>query len=251
MTDRIDADRFDEELRRAARSLVTDELPRGVWDPAVGASLGRGGLDGVVRSRRALPGLASVVGAVAVLLLAIAVVFAPGSPGGPGPSATPSPVPSTTPVFRTSTEIRADFITLQYMCVAGQTVAPTATGPDVVTRESVVCTPPTKSSPPYMAAVIVGESADGRVVEVHAKGDLVGVDVPASRAALATLLAKAAAVVVPEGSGNAVGTWVESNLATLERGDAVETSIAGLRLEMGRGVTSGYTLRLTPLAPGG
>jgi hypothetical protein len=242
---------FDEALRVAARSLVTDELPRGVLDEPVSAGLGLGrAVDGAVAARRAVPGFAAAFAAAIVLVLAAAVAFGPRLPGGPGPSPSPSPAPSAIGAFRTSADIRGDLAKLSYTCQAGQSVAPSGSGPDVVTRESVVCLPPTDGKP-YMAAVIVGESAAGRVVEVHAKADLVGGDVAASRIAVATLLGKAAAVVVHQGSGTPVGSWVESNLPALAANDSVSTTIAGVHLEMARSATGGYTLRLTPVATAG
>ena len=243
--------RFDAELRRAARSLVTEDLPRGVLDQSVSAALGQErAVDGSIAGRRPLPGLAAAMVAVVVLVVASAVAFGPRLPGGPGPSQTASPAPSATAVFRTTIDIRADLLTLAYTCQAGQTVNPTTSGPDVVTRESAVCLPPTDGEP-YLAAVIVGESAAGRVVEVHAKGDLVGGDLPASRTALSELFGKAAAVVVVEGSGTPIGTWVKSNLPALDAGDSASTTIVGVRLEMARSATGSYTLRLTPVASGG
>ena len=237
--------RFDEELRRAARALVTEELPRGVLDPSVGASLDLAGRDGEVRVRRALPGLASVAGAVAVLLLATAVVFAPGSPGGPGPSATArptaSPSPAPTSPLRTTAEIRADFVRLHYSCSEGLPLSTIEPGPDAVVRESIVCLAPPDAGP-IDGAVIVGESASGQVVEVHAKADIVGADTPEARTAIAELLAKAAAVAAHQGDGSTLATWVLAFVPSLEKDKGVATELRGIGLKLGRNPTGGYQL---------
>lgn len=249
MTGQFDGDgRFDDELRRAARALVTEELPRGLLDPSIGASLG--GHDGVVRARRALPGLASVAGAVAVLLLATAVVFAPGSPGGPGASstATPSPTaptappsPAPTSPLRTADEIRADFARLHYTCGPGLPLSTIEPGPDAVVREAVVCLAPVDAGP-LDGAVIVGESASGQVVEVHAKADIVGADTQEARAAIAELLAKAAAVAAHQGDGSTLATWVLGHAPSLEPDEGASTELLGLGLKLGRTTNGGYSL---------
>ncbi len=243
--------RFDEELRRTARSLVSGQLPGDVLDEQVSSSLGLGlGVEGSVAGRRPVPALAAFVGLAVVLVLSSAIAFGPRLPGGPGPSPTESPAPTIAAAFRTTAQIRADYLTLGYTCQAGQTIGPTSTGRDAIVRESAICLPRTDGEP-YLAAVIVGESAAGQVVEVHAKADLVGADVAASRAALATLFAKAAAVVVLEGSGTPVGTWVELNLPALDANGSVSTTTGGVHLVMSRSATGSYTLRLTPAASSG
>jgi hypothetical protein len=246
MSDRFNGDeRFDEELRRAARSLVTEELPRGVLDPSLGGSLGTAGRDGDVRVRRALPGLASVAGAIAVLLLATAVVFAPGSPGGTGPSATVGPTatpsPAPTPPLRTTAEIRADLTRYGYSCSAGLPLSTIEPGPDAVVRESTVCLAPADAGP-LDGAVIVGESASGQVVEVHAKADIVGPDTPEARTAIAELLAKAAALAAHQGDGSTLATWVLGRVPSLEKDKGTATELLGIGLKLGRLATGGYVL---------
>lgn len=246
MSNRLGADSpFDEELRRAARALVTEELPRGVLDPSLGASLGLAGRDGEVRVRRALPGLASVAGAIAVLLLATAVVFAPGSPGGPGPSptmrATAAPSPAATPPLRTSAEIRADLSKYGYACSAGLPLSTIEPGPDAAVRESVVCLAPADAGP-LDGAVIVDESASGQVVEVHAKADIVGPDTPAARTAVAEFLAKAAALAPHQGDGSTLATWVLAFVPSLEKDKGVATELRGIGLKLDRNPAGGYQL---------
>lgn len=242
-----DEARFDEELRRAARSFVSEELPRGVLDPSVGASSGLGSTAGVgaVRGRRALPGFVSLAGAAAVLLLATAVVLAPGS--GPVPSPVPSPSaplapsPSQPAALRTTAEIRADLENLHYACAAGLPLSTIEPGPIAIVRESVVCTAPTDEGP-LQAAIIVGESASGQVVEVHAKADIIGADTPAARDAIASVLAKAAAVAAQKGDGSTLATWVLGHATTLEKDDGTSIELLGLGLKLGRNSAGGYML---------
>ena len=247
MTERRNVEqRFDEELRTAARSLVAEDLPRGVLDPAVGASLGLGSsVTATVRGRRALPGFAAPAVAVVVLLLATAVALAPGSFVRPSPSPEPSPTatpaPTLTPVFRTSEAIRLDLEKLTYTCQVDVPVATILPGPDAVVRDSLVCLPPADIGP-FRAAVIVGESASGDVVEVHMKADFTAGDTLPNRQALAATLGKAAAVVAVEGSGNAVATWVEENLPALAVDQGVKFGVQGLSLKIGRDPTGSYSL---------
>ena len=238
--------RFDAELRRAARALVTEELPTGVLDPAAGASLGLGAAaDGAVRGRRVVPGFAAVAGAIAVLLVATAIAFAPSVPGSSAPAPTPSPVPTpaAAPVFRETLAIRLDLETLDYQCGAGRPLASIGPGPNAIAREAVVCTAPAAMGP-FMAAVIVSESASGQVVEVHAKADFTNGDTPAGRTAVASMLAKAAAISVVKGSGNVLGDWVVGHLAALEANDRVSTELEGLALEPLRNSDGGYFLQI-------
>lgn len=240
--------RFDEELARAARSLVTEELPRGVLDEPVSASLGLGrAVDGSVAARRPLPGFASAAAVAVVLLLATVVVVAPQLPGGPGPSAAPSPsaslVPSAAPAFRTLADIQADFGRLGYTCRDGQALESVAPGPSAVVRESAVCIP--APNPVFMGAVIVGESASGTIEEVHAKADFIGDDTAAARAEVASALAKAAAVVVREGSGSPVADWVHSTVPVLEPNGAEKSQVEGYALKVGRTSDGGYQLFIT------
>ena len=237
-------ERFDQELRRAARALATADIPRDVLDPGTGDGVRTSGAAGPVRAGRPLPGLAAIAAAIVVLLLSIGLALAPGV-GGPGaqPSATPAktPLASGATVFRTTAEIRADLVTLGYGCTVGLPLASIAPVPDAMAREAAVCTPPAASAS-FLSAVIVGESAGGRVVEIHAKADIVGADTPAARAAIAAAIAKAAAVGVVNGSGTAVAAWVEANLPTLERGQDASTEVVGVTLALDRNATGGYFL---------
>lgn len=237
--------RFDQELGRVARALVTEELPRGVLAEPVSTALGLGRVvDGSVTARRPLPGFATAAAAAVVLLLATVVVFAPQLPGGPGPTPSPNPVetPERAPatVLRSAAEMRADFEKLGYTCREGQALATIAPGPSAAVRESVICTPSTNSV--FMGAVIVSESASGEVVEVHMKADFIGGDTPSGRATVASALGKAAAVAVTAGSGTAVGTWVESNAPAIEANGTQKAQVNGYALNLGRTSDGGYTL---------
>lgn len=253
--DRDPGQRFDEALRRATRSLVVEELPRGILDPGVGSAAGvPGSLDGRVRARRSLPGLAGASAAVAVLLLATAVALGPDGPFGPGSSTSttapslittsppsPSPVPSAV-TLRPTAEIVADMERLEYACEEGNPVESLGPGPDPVAREAAVCIAP-EDLGPFMAAVIVGETAEGWVVQVDAKANLVGEDTPAAREAVAAALAKAGAIAVGvPGAGNEVGDWVVATLPTLERSTGDTFEVDGVSIKIVRSATGGYHL---------
>jgi hypothetical protein len=229
--------RFDRELRLAAQGLVGEELPRGVLDPAVAPRLGR-----------PAPVLATLAAAVVILVVAVAIAGLPRGFGGPGPgssaSVPASAAPSVAPAFRTTAEIRADLVTLRYSCIAGPALASIGPGADAIARQSAVCNAPADIGP-LLAAVIVGESADGRVVEAHAKSDIVGADTPAARAAVAAVLGKDAAIIVVAGRGDAVAAWVDAKLPVLEKNDATSTVIDGVALRLDRSATGGYELEMT------
>ena len=170
------AARFEDELRRAARGLITEELPRGILDP---------GLAPVNESswqpRRAASGLATAVAAVVVLLLATVVALVPGAPPQPtepAPSVLGSPAKSPGPPgFRPTSLIRANLAKIDYTCNDGQSLPSVGSGPDAVVREAAVCMAPGDIGP-LIAAVIVGEASRGAVIEVVVKSDIMGVDTP-------------------------------------------------------------------------
>jgi hypothetical protein len=238
--------RFDEELRRTARSLVAEPLPRGVLDSSLDE----------VRSRRAVPGFAPAAVAILILLVATALTLGPGSFGGPQPAPTASPAASptasptpATELFRTSAAIRADFERLGWSCRAGEPLSSIGPGPNAVVRESVVCLPP-DSVVEYMAAVIVGETAAGKVVDVHVKANIVGDDTAATREAIAIAFAKAAAIgsAIPT-AGNELGQWVQATLLTLKPSGSAAKAIRGFGLKLFRDETGGYQLSVQPAAP--
>ena len=246
----VDA-RFDAELARAARALVTEDLPRGVLDAGLSAE---GGGAGAVRARRPMPAFAGIA-ATLVLLVVGAIALTPGggppaSPTPPAgstrPSAAPSPSPGATVMlpgsFRSTAEIRADFATLRYACQPGNELLPTGPSPSAMVMEGVICLSPADDGP-YTAAVIVGEARDGRVVEIHVKADLTGVDNAAAREAIAVPMAKAAAIAAPgDGTGDALAAWVLQAAPLLTLNDSDSTKLGGFVLKVARASNGTYQL---------
>ena len=240
--------RFDQALARVVRSLVTEDLPRGVLDAALAPG---GGAAGAVRVRRSWPAYAGVFGAV-VLLLATAIVFAPiggpPPPPSPSPTAEPSPGPSTgaSASFRSTLDIRADFMRLHYACVAGSPLPSIEPSPTAVVREGAICTAPADAGP-YIAVVILGEAADGRVVDLHTKADLVGPDTIDARSAIAEPLAKSVAVAASgQAVGNQLAQWVLETAPTIEPSLGAGTVLQGFSLKIVRNAAGGYQLFMHP-----
>jgi hypothetical protein len=243
-----DEARFDEELRRAARSLIHEDLPRELLDPAVsGATRGLG----VITTRRALPGFAAAASAVAVLLVATAVALAP---GGLNPAASqtppateslgmqlsPPPSPSSAP-FRPTSSLVADLVMLDYRCNDGREVESPKPGIDAVIRESAVCTAP---DGPVLGAVIIGEGRIG-VVHLQIKGDIVGEDTVAARQAVADMLAAVAAIGPWEKEdGLLIKDWVLDKVPSLEKNKSVVLQARGLSLSIFRSQTGSYALSM-------
>jgi hypothetical protein len=240
---------FDAELRRAARALVREDLPPGILGVGHESTGGRGA---VVRPRQSLPAYAAVAAAV-VLLLGTALALVPGGVG-PSPSptsiqATPTTRPETTleihGTLRSSADIRADFERLGYVCQPGNPVLPVGPSSSVVVREGVVCAAPVDAGPDTVAA-IAGEAADGRVVEFHAKADIVGTETAAAREAVAASLAKAAAIAASgPGSGNQLAAWVTAVVPSLGRSSSNSSSIAGFSIKVVRSSSGSYQLVLS------
>jgi hypothetical protein len=237
--------RFDEELRRAARSLITEELPMDILDPALAP--GGGLLGGGVRPRMALPGVTAAAASLVVLLLASAVALAPGTPG---PSASPpateslgmnvSPKPTSGPVLRSTGQIRAELVDLGYACNDGPRIESPLPGPDAVVRDSAICEAPAGLGP-LTAAVVVGEAAGARVVLVNIKADIVGEDTPAAREAVAQAMAKAAALVtVNKADGSYIGSWIVAKIPALEPREGVELERGGLFLRINRSTSGAF-----------
>ena len=246
-----DEARFDEELRRAARSLIREDLPRDILDPGVVGSPGVSGVSG----RRALPGFAAAATAVVVLLLATAVALAPGRHGpSAGASNEPpasetlgmqvSPRPSSAFALRPTSSLVADLAMLEYRCNDGKDVASPKPGPDAVVRYSAVCTAP-DSAGPLIGAVVVGEGKGGRVVHVEIKADIVGDDTTAARQAVAEMVGVAASVTPKEkDDGIYVKAWVLAKLPTLETNEGVELQARGLSLQIFRSSTGSYAMSI-------
>ena len=241
------ANTFDEELRRVARSLVAEELPRGILDQEPG-----GRATGVV-ARRAAPGFAAILAAAAILLVTTVIALAPGAapsasppPGSPAPSSSnpPSSTPSVKPFverMNTTAFIVGKLTASGYHCNDGAALESPGPGPDPVTRESAVCTSPEKAGP-FTLAVIVGEAANGKVVEVSIKADLIA-DSPENRALLAVEVSKVLVVsTLDEQTGQNGGLWVKAHLPELNVGDQIDYGINGMSFHAERLPNQSYLI---------
>jgi hypothetical protein len=246
-----DEARFDEELRRAARSLIKEQLPPNVLDPALAGSRA---LPGRVTTRRALPGFAGAAAAVVVLLIATAVALAPGAPHASvgTPPATESlgmqlsPAPSVLPVFRATSSILMDLGVLDYRCNDGAVIESPKPGPDAIVKEAAVCTAP-DSAGPLTAAVIIGEATGGRVVEILVKADIVGDETPAALQAVAETVGTAASVVAYEKANGAfIKAWVLEKLPTVSKNESVVLQARGYAMRIFRSATGSFLLSMGP-----
>ena len=241
-------ERFDEELRRAARSLVTEELPPGILDSRLGGSSTAGG----VRARRALPGFATAATAVALLLVAVAIGLAPGSPE---PSASPFTTPTAPvaagPIFRSTTEIVGRVAALGYSCDDGNPLPTSGAGSGLAVRESAVCTSPDDAGP-FHVAIIAAESATREVVWVAFKADIVGDDTPAARDAIATTLASLIeGSMLDSGTSRAVGAFILARLPFLEPGaPPAADDLGGIDVSIDRHETGTYIVSVEAPEPG-
>ncbi len=242
------SERFDDELRWAARRLVTEELPPGILDP----HLVRAPVESGVRARRAVPGFATAVTAVALLVLGVAIGLAP---GGPDPSASPltTPAPSMAagPVFRPTTEIVAHVVALGYSCNDGNPLPTGGAGAGLAVRESAVCTSPIEAGP-FLAAIIVAESATREVGWVAFKADIVGEDTPAAREAIATTLdGLLARSMLDPGSRMAVGSFIRARLPGLGPGaPPAADDLGGIDVSVDRHETGTYIVSVEGPDPG-
>lgn len=235
------AARFDDDLRRAARGLVMEQLPRGILDPHLGPAN-----EAAWQPRRTAPGLATGVAAVMVLLLATFVSLAPGGrlpPADPSPTVAPSPTKSPgAAAFHPTGKIRANLGKLDYTCNDGFVPESIGPGPDAVAREAAVCTAP-EDIGPLIAAVIVGEARRGAVVELVVKADIIGDDTQANREQVAAAVGGAVSLVTIDMlDGGALGSWVVSHLPEVQPGEGAEVVLRGYTLELDRGLNAGYLL---------
>ena len=235
----VRAARFDAELRRSARSLVAEELPRGILDQP---DFGRDGRD--VFSRRAAPGLAATLAAVAILLAGTIIALAPGRGPGATPSPATTPIPTEVPFaqhFRSTELIASKLATLGYRCNDGAPLPSVGPEADAVASESRVCLAP-DSLGPFLLAAIVGEARNGNVVELTIKGDVVG-DTIDNRGLLAMNVAKVLSVsLVDETVGSAGGLWVKTHLPELEVGGAIGVTLDGVSFHAERAPNGSYRL---------
>jgi hypothetical protein len=251
------AARFDDELRRTARRLVAEELPRGILDP---------GLAGrpEVHARRPAPGLAGIIAAVAVVAVATSVALFPGGLGGPttppsGPVASgPAPTPLDTslqmggPGLNRTSRIGGSLIGGGWTCTAGRPVETPAGTPGSVDHEGILCSSP-KTAPSVSIVVVTGETVDNEVVEVAMKGEQLGPDSDSTRRAIAELLSKATySSIFDEAAAQQAGAFVSDRLPELRvlvTGDDVTRDFARVRLTLQREPDGTYFLLLQALPP--
>ena len=241
------AERFDDELRRTARRLVAEDLPRGILDPRLG------GVDGTARGRGFLPGFAPALVAVAIASVAVAVAVQPPRPGAtesqpPLQIAAPTPLPSKPEgskepesmlVFSSSISRRLK--DLGFSCGGSQ--APTAEPrPSAVARENG-CTGPV-ASPPNTATVTVGSASSGDVLAVTITAEVVGVDDAESRGNLATSLSQLVELAFRSESAAAdAGAFVIQRLPGLDApAPTARLDIDGVRISVERLGTGVYVV---------
>lgn len=231
---------FDDELRRSARSLVVEDLPWRVLELPVEGAAGLG-----VLSRRGAPGLATVMAAMAIVLTAAAIALSPAAAPPPAPSPTAPHQPTKAPFaerFRSTDVLRGQLAKLGYSCNDGLPLSSVGPEPDAVTREATVCTAP-ESIGPFVMAVIVGEAANGEVVELTIKSDIVGAEGGVQRGAIATAVAKVFALsLLDEGAGQSGGLWVKTHLVELERGEDVAAILRQVSFRASRMATGSYVV---------
>ena len=231
--------KFDDELRRTARGLVAEELPRGILDPS---------LTGTPRVtvRSPGPGLAGIVAAAAIMLVAMSVALFPGAIGGPTeqpgtslgfpigtPGASvPAPVetPSDTglqmqaPLLRPTFGIGGSLIQSDWRCSSGRPLPTVGPGPTGVDHEGIVCTS-SESQVLTSSVLTTGESIDDEVVEVAVQGDLV-VSTATAISEMAETLSKAAFVSVGDKDrAPTIADWVITRVPELKVQPSGDTSI--------------------------
>lgn len=245
--------RFDDALRRTARSMAAEALPAGILDP--GLAGGQGDLGGIRRGsalRGFAPGLAGMAAAVMVVVLATGIALAPGGIGGPTESPpVESSFAATLPLFYPSAVIEAQLGGLNYVCVPGRPLATVGTQPGQAEREGVICMSP-KEDTTRTAALITLESSNKEVVTVTIKGQVEGAATEAALEGLATIVAKLTfAAIADEVDAPLAGDWVNATLPTLRElpgGDAAVNAIGGIRITLQRDEAANFLVLLEPLA---
>jgi hypothetical protein len=231
---------FDGELRRSARSLVAEALPQGILEQPVGAPGGA-----VVASRRPAPGLAATLVAIAILFVVTAISIAPGLvPPSPSPGASPertaSPTKPFVARFRSTDVIRGQLAKLGYSCNDGGPLPSPGTAPDAVVRDSTVCSAP-ETLGPFVLVVIVGEAANGAVVELTIKSDLTGDDSTETRGLMATAMAKVFALaLLDEAAGQMGGAWAKVHVVELTAGTDADVVLRQVSFHAVRQANASY-----------
>lgn len=244
--------RFDDALRRTARSMATEELPSGILDP--GLSGGTGGVRHGTALRGFAPGFAGMAAALLVLVLATGVALAPGGIGGPTLSApVESSFATTAPLFRTSAALATNLRELGYQCGPGGALATVGSRPGQAEREGLVCVTQ-KDDATKLAALITGEAGAGEVVKVTIKGEPVGTDPEAAIEELAIAFAKLTFIsIVDPVAAPTAGDWVNAELPKLAAEPANKTVVklvGDVRLTLEQSALGGYLLLLEPAAAG-
>jgi hypothetical protein len=238
------AARFDNELRQSARGLITEQLPYGVLDPSLSPQL----VDRMLPVRRAAPGFASILAAVAILVIATSVAVAPGGLGQ-GSNPPDSGFQVTAPAFRGTVDIIGDLPARDYSCIGGHALPTTGPSARAGEREGVVCLT-RKSIENAKAKIIPVENGDGEVVEVTIEGDLYGTATVASRDQLAAVLSNLAflAIADPEDATAAGDFLLQAvpRLRTLPSGDDALLVFGSVQLYLQRAPSGGYFIRLQP-----
>jgi hypothetical protein len=244
---------FDDELRRTARRLVSEDLPQGILDPAITDRAPQ------VRLRREGPGFAGIFAAVGILVLATGIALFPGGLSGPiaGPDASgpPASPPDTglqlqgPPLYRTP-RIGGLLISAEWLCSGGRPLPspPSGTGP--VDHLGITCSSP-KSSFATSVVVVTGESADNEVVEVAMTGELLGADIDSARKEIADYMSKATYLAITaEEAASKAGDFVRKRLPELQllvTGDEVVETFGQVRVVIQRLADGNFVLRLQAL----
>jgi hypothetical protein len=240
------AARFDDDLRRAARDLVGEELPRGVFDPGLVRQVGPGWV-----ARRVAPGLAGILAAIAVLLVATSVALAPGGRGGASASVPPQTgLGMQLPVLRQRLDIIPVLQGRDYSCRPGSALPSPATTAGAPVREGVLCYSP-KTDAAAAVWLATRETEDARVVEIEVDGKFLVTPVAAVRQELAGLLGFLAETSIsdPE-TATAAAEFVETKAIELRAtplGDGVEGVFGEVRITLDRLPDRTYRLVLRPV----
>lgn len=208
---------FDLELGRAARSLVSEPLPRGVLDH----------LAPVDSRRTSLRVGASLVAAAVIaatgLTLAWALVAPPTGPGRPGPLQGPT---------RIERELEGGGYTCQ--------LEPRPSLP-VARPEALVCNAPATLHP-VAGAIIVGEDASGSVASIKIKSGVLTTSNASLEATVEIVLERLIGTAFATSEDRAAArAWLRAAVPIAAGTDA-STSIAGLRVVLERMSTGGYEI---------
>ncbi len=238
------AGRFDGELRTAARGLVAEQLPHGILDPELAPRT----VGGFMPVRQAGPGLASIIAAVVILVVATSVAVAPGVLG-PGSQPPDSGFQVRQPLFRATVDVIRDVQALDYSCIPGHALPTSGPSARPGEREGVNCLTP-KSLESASATIIPIETGTGEVVEINIEGALYGTDTLTSRDELAAAMARLTSLALadPETAAAAEAFVAETlpRLRVLPSGDDALTIVGGVRVFLQRYIAGGYLLVLQP-----